>query len=212
MSFLKRKRNIQGKKKDLISNPDVSVVLRVRGFTVVEIMVVIAIALVLMGALFSSQRDYEDTILLKNSAYETALFLREAQAYATGVRLLAQAGPDEGRYGVHIDLGSPTSLYLYKDGNVTENGVYDIGEEIREMDLVSPFYIRSFCTEGENVVLDCFNMSGELDILFVRPDPKPVFFTNGTQQDVSKVSIKISTPTDKTFKITSFKVGHMSVE
>ncbi len=57
-----------------------------RGFTLVELLVVLAIIVTITGVLFTSRSDFNNTIILSNTAYDIALTIRNMQNYGIGSR------------------------------------------------------------------------------------------------------------------------------
>ncbi len=51
------------------------------GFTLLEMLVVVAIISVIIGVVVVNQRSFDNSIILSNTAYDVALSVREAQAY-----------------------------------------------------------------------------------------------------------------------------------
>ncbi len=51
------------------------------GFTLIEMLVVVAIISVIIGIVVVNQRSFDNSIILSNTAYDVALSVREAQAY-----------------------------------------------------------------------------------------------------------------------------------
>jgi len=76
---------------------------KISGFTIIELLVVLAIISILMAIFIFRYQDYTQIVLVNRQANEIALTLREAQFFATGVKEL-QPGTDEfvGWYSVHF--------------------------------------------------------------------------------------------------------------
>ena len=101
------------------------------GFTLIEMLVVIAIVGILLTVVLFNYRGVESKSILKNIAYEVALTVREAQSYGLGVKkyvpdggtINASAGIFSQSYGVHVNDGADEAknIYLFSDAN--DNGV-----------------------------------------------------------------------------------------
>lgn len=77
----------------------------VRGFTLVELVVSIGIIGVITGVVIVNYRDFESTTVLKNSAYDVALGLREAQLKSISV-VRGTSGGFDYPYGVSLTPGA----------------------------------------------------------------------------------------------------------
>ena len=84
-----------------------------RGFTLIEMLVVLAIIVTVTTIALSSQSAFNKTLILANTAYDIALTLRSAENFGIGSRALyrtANAG-----YGVHFQRGTLGSFILFAD-------------------------------------------------------------------------------------------------
>jgi len=77
-----------------------------------ELVVVTAIIGTIMSIVFTSQSTFNKTLILKNTAYDIALTLRNAQTYGLGSRV--QGTPLNVGYGVHFNKGAD-SFTLFAD-------------------------------------------------------------------------------------------------
>lgn len=186
-----------------------------KGMTLVEILVVIAIAGVLMGVMFTQQSTFHDTVLLRNTAYELALTVREAQAYGTGVRL-EDSGDTGNSYGVHIDLAAPTLIFLYSDDG---DDLYEIDEQVKSIKFTEPHYISDFCATnaitGAEECSESDNSIIGLEIIFVRPEPNPrlfIVYSDGTTNPITQTRISVATPQGGEVDVLISKTGHVAVE
>jgi prepilin-type N-terminal cleavage/methylation domain-containing protein len=91
------------------------------GFTLIELMVVIAIITILMTVMLSGRSDLTDRLNLKNQAYELSGMIRQAQAYSLGVR--SASGEFNISYGVSFDRDTSSTAVFFADKN--RNGKYD---------------------------------------------------------------------------------------
>lgn len=72
------------------------------GFTLLEMLVVIAIISVIIGVVVTNQRSFDNSIILSNTAYDVALSIRQAQAYGSAGHEVA--GASSVNYGSGIDF------------------------------------------------------------------------------------------------------------
>ena len=188
-----------------------------RGVTLIELIVVISLVVVLTGVMLLRQRTFEGTILLKNTAYEFALSVREAQAYGVSVRR-DTADAVSGRYGIHVSLSSPESTILYSDSSV-ENNMYDAGEERQTNIFQTPFSVKNICVTPASGVEECANDAGSkiigLEVLFIRPNPDARLYvvrSEGDPGSVSKAKVSIGTPENKNVDVVISSLGQVSVQ
>ncbi|MDP2651722.1 MAG: type II secretion system protein, partial [bacterium] len=83
------------------------------GFTLVELMVVLAIIGVVMSIVLTNQGSFNKTLILQNTTYDIALTLRNAETYGLGSRavgLAANLG-----YGVHFQNAPARLMTLFAD-------------------------------------------------------------------------------------------------
>ncbi len=91
-----------------------------RGFTLIELMVVLAISSMIMAVVLFNYRGFVDQIALNGAAQEIALALREAQSYGLSVRgVLDSSGAYTftSAYGVYFSRDYPNSIEIFVDKN-----------------------------------------------------------------------------------------------
>lgn len=166
---------------------------RSRGFTLVELLVVVSIATIMMTALVVQQGKWNDQLAVSTQAYELTLMLRQAQIYSLAVREnLGSTGDkfDIG-YGVYFDDDEgeeDTGQYVFfADKN--KNQKYDVGagELIETKTFIRGVNISKFCgrnSGGQEKCSDQHDNLDKLNISFFRPEPKAVitFFKEGVNQ------------------------------
>ena len=143
-----------------------------KGFTLVELVVVMGIFLVITSVTILSQRSFDNSILIDNLAYGIALAVREAQVYGVSTR-----GFDTdftSSYGVHFDTNEANRFVLFADEDSV--GRYD-GDSINDIEIFTlgtSGNITNVCgvEAGGDV---CSGITG-VDVSFTRPNPEPAFF------------------------------------
>lgn len=163
-------------------------ILKVAGFTVIELIVVIAIIAVVSTLVLFNSGKLNSALLLSNTAYEVGLIVREAQIAGLGVRATNNSGDQNFNFsqGVHFDMSNPSEVILFadKDGNGSYNGSieniqsYTIpnsrGGKILALCAITYSYdSHSVCTPNAT------DYTPVLDVLFTRPNPEAFFKAAG---------------------------------
>jgi prepilin-type N-terminal cleavage/methylation domain-containing protein len=174
-----------------------------RGFTLVEVLAVIAILGIVTSLMLFQYRQFDSQLLLRNLAYEIALTIREAQTLGIGVR--GSGGVFTYSHGVHFATG--TAYFLFRDAN--DNGRYDGTDTIlnrytiERRNTISNLCVGSAPLSGG----ECNQAS--LDILFERPDPDAFFYPTPSASD-AQITVTSSSGTTRTIDITA--TGQVSVQ
>lgn len=147
-----------------------------QGFTLVELLVSIAIFTVVTTVAVFNHSQFNSGVLITNLAYEIALTVRQAQFYGITVRQGSSSNFDSG-YGLHFDTSSPTSYILFED-KPPLNHVYSSGEAVESFALqkgnkISKICVRNNCTSSGD-------FASVVDVSFMRPNPDTFITTGGT--------------------------------
>ncbi len=183
------------------------------GFTLIEMLVVLAIIGVVLAITISGQRAFNSSTVLSNTAYDVALSVRQAQTYGVSGRVVPKQ--PSANYGYGIDVSSiPTNNYVLfadtfgtgcsiaassiKNAPDTKIGdcIYTPNRDI----IVHKFKINNnaritgmcvykglstYCSTGSN------NPSlSKVDITFVRPNPSAIIIANSER--FNRVCIRLS--------------------
>jgi prepilin-type N-terminal cleavage/methylation domain-containing protein len=145
------------------------------GFTIIELVVSVAIFAFMTAFLLAKYGNFNENILLTNVAYDVALAVRTAQTYGlnvkstpnsvTGERFSTQFGFN---YGIHFDK-SATKLTFFADGD--NNNYYTASSADV---LIADYTLPNGITISDTVTGDggTGNSSATpLDITFKRPSP-----------------------------------------
>ncbi len=179
-----------------------------RGFTLVELMMVLGIISIISIVVIINQNSFNKTIILANTAYDVALSLRSAQTYGLTSRV-AGTSVNTG-YGLNFQKARQNSFTFFADtypapstlsvchftndpsgpdarpGNCTYESAQ--GEKVVDYALGNGITISDFCANpGGSWSCAYANGGGlsSLDIVFARPNPDPFISVNGTYSDVS---------------------------
>lgn len=170
-----------------------------KGFTLVELMVVLAIIVIITSVVLTSQSSFNKTLILSNTAYDIALTLRSVETYGLGSRALGttvNAG-----YGLHFDGGTSGSFILFADtwpiascdrpDCKPGDNVYTSGAD----SLVQTYTLGNRMTISDFCALSGGSWScglSSLDIVFSRPNPDALISANGLSY--SSACITVTSP------------------
>lgn len=146
-----------------------------RGFTVVELLVVLAIFAIIMSVALFDQGKLNNNILITNLAYEVALAIREAQSYGIGVRTVNTTGTDTA-FGVYFDITSPTQIILFKD--IDNSSSYTgVNETVSVYTIQNQRgnRIKALCLGAAGVSCSAPGNTNNISIIFKRPNPEAIF-------------------------------------
>jgi len=207
-----------------------------RGFTLVELVVVLAIIIIITTITITSQTAFDRSLLVTNTAYSVALSVREAQSLGLSSRTFG--GIQNTGYGVHFSNTNSKGYYLFADivgtpaytacptgtANTPEakpgNCVYDSTTEIvKSYNLNQGFTIMDFCgVMVSNGATVCGSHSGwaSMNIAFLRPNTEAIFTgvtTSGVRHALQCAVIWIAPPgdTESSRCIVVSQVGQVSV-
>lgn len=188
-------------------------------------LVVLAIISVLTGVIFSSRSNFDNSVLLSNTAYDIALSIRNTQSYGIASRAF---GSESGvGYGVHFAKGTGlnTSFDVFADTDTytchpPPNGdssrpdahpgdcEYDPSatptERVQTFELNNGMTIQKLCVYGTSS--PCGATS--LDVVSVRPNTEWFFAKNNVYRSgATSACIEIESPQGSTRAIIVSKSG-----
>ena len=150
---------------------------KIKGFTVIELLIVMAISVVLFGVVLFNYGTFNDKASLSSSAQEVAVGIRQAQIYGINVKEATVGGGNfNNSYGVYFNrISSPDAYYIFVDKN--NNGVYSdpIGacggteciEKILLKNGVTVHSITSTSCSGASSIIG-------VQVFFKRPNPDAI--------------------------------------
>lgn len=155
-----------------------------RGFTIAEIMVVLAIFAVISAIILFNYQSFRTNTTVNTVSQEIALTIRKAQSYALGLQangILANL-PVRG-YGVRFDSNRPDQITFFTELLPIDNqftttsnlcGVPGLGEEcIEYYKIETGDKIENLIVDGE--VLKVTDPLSSIDVIFKKPSGDVVF-------------------------------------
>lgn len=180
------------------------------GFTMIELMVTIAIFALVSGIMLAKYPTFSSRIVLENTAHQIGLSVREAQTYGLSVKEFSDIANVFPTYGIHFrvsgsldqDPASQKNFVLFADllptpSTPTENN--DLYDGVSGCSVTGGECVEQFTIENANsIILLCGNLKDKnatvddwqengadcslssLDITFTRPNPDAHIIGNST--------------------------------
>lgn len=203
-----------------------------RGFTLIEMIVVLALIITLTAIILFNNAKLNSAVLVSNTAYEIGLIVRESQIAGLGVKAsnisAPGGGPTQGftsSHGVHIDMNVPTEIMLFADSN--NDKIYDsMGLEITQQYKFGnkrSGTILAICGKLSNSSGSCSTTNTSFigvtsaDIVFTRPNPEALFKirrigSSQIEEFVGALIINIGFANDICRSITIEKTGAVQID
>ena len=206
----------------------------VRGFTLLELSISLAVMFIMVGGIFAEYPITAMRITLTNVSYSTSLLLREAQLRGSAVdsgnssptNVSLSTDSPYGGYGVSMSLLSSGQIILFNDtvdtnistpyGLAIGNGLYETSplDETKEItNFPKGYYIKKLCIlpDGSSIFSCNANYTNSIESLvvsFTRPNPQPNIYINGTKaESFSAACIELSSPRAQFRSVQVFKSG-----
>lgn len=137
-----------------------------KGFTLVEILIVVSIVIVLSVIVLTNYEFGGYQFALQRSAYKLSQDLRRAQEMAMSSKTFGSSVP-AGGYGIYLEHQTDIFI-LFAD--INNNGHYETNELVETLELEESTQISQICLIEESGDPSC-NCGSDLDIVFVPPSP-----------------------------------------
>jgi len=162
-----------------------------KGFTVIEMLIVVAILGVISAALITSMHVGERQIALFKEQARIINVLSRAKALS--IATFGEGGSVPCGFGVHFE--APNKFLIFKDLATASDCVSADKKYSDSSEIYESFQLDS------RVAFDALGLS---DIVFIPPAPTVIINLNGVQQDQATIIIKTVSGSDsKTIKINS---------
>jgi prepilin-type N-terminal cleavage/methylation domain-containing protein len=176
----------------------------VTGFTLVEMIVVVAIITLISALVLTRTSQFDNATLLKSVAYDVALSIRQAQNYGINVR--GQEGNFDNPYGIYFEEQEGTTTYIFfRDLN--DDNVYTAGEALDAYKLGRGFSIGRICDFSGTTPSCGGTTQPNVSVVFKRPNPDAII-QNGA---LSGVGIELLSNRGGSWFISVQSTGQISV-
>jgi prepilin-type N-terminal cleavage/methylation domain-containing protein len=184
---------------------------RISGFTLIELLIVISIVGIISVGVLATYRDYDSQTLLRNTAYEVALSVREAQILGISTSPYGDTASEdafERTYGLHFEENSST-YYVFVDLN--NNETFDgTDATIKTVRIANNIMVSGICVMEINDD-DCESVDSA-DVTFRRPHLRGVITTSPPSVDPDQVHVTLRSAKGNEREVQISHAGRISVE
>ncbi len=183
------------------------------GFTLIEMIVVVAIVLIMSAIVLGNLPAFRDKTSLDLVAQEVAITIRQAQVFGISTRVAGGSFPS---HGIYFDSSVKDQFVLFADLAGGRTNAYDVGDGCGEIttECVELFKLTGGITI-DGIKDNQNNSLLALNIIFQHPDPEAHFYGstgNALPIDPSYVKIKIQDNKGNSKNIVVYRSGHIYVE
>lgn len=169
-----------------------------RGFSLIELLVSLAIATLIVGSVLFQFRAFDTVLGLKAVAYDLALNLRTAQVWSVSAGVDSTGVGYDTNVGIYVDLDNPRQYILYEDRN--KNGIYGVADDfiIETYQIRDTYQFIEICYDGSHCSRDSGGPFDDMSITFQRPEFDAIFRARDTGigfppvANASSITFKIS--------------------
>jgi prepilin-type N-terminal cleavage/methylation domain-containing protein len=192
-----------------------------KGFTLLEVLIVIAIMILMSAIAIPSFRDYTDKLRLTGEIDKLMAITREAQNSA--VNVVSTSGSFQGVYGVYVEKNflSGDKIYFYTDTDISDGDyMYSgagtcgvLGDECQKrllfdnnVSIERMYYVDN---SGSEIEINFVNLA------FKRPLPDPIFYADGSEiitDDFETIHVELKLPNGQNGELAVGASGYMYVQ
>lgn len=178
-----------------------------RGFSLAELLVVLAVMTIITGVVLAKYRGYGTNALFANATENIVLSIRQAQLYGVAVKgttgTCSAGSQFDCSFGANFSVATPDRLTLFADNN--NNGIFDAGDgSTQVVTWNSPIAVTAIACGGGAC------SGGVVNFTFKRPSPTAMIHDSGaTTYTVGSVTLSDGV---KTSTITVNKAGQISLQ
>ncbi len=213
-----------------------------KGFTLIELLVTITIFVILTGIVLFSSNGFNNTILLKDLAYDVALTVQQAQSYGVNVNESQTTLNPFAPFGVYFNLnlngadppGSNKNFVFFTDtisknssNYYVSNGKYDADEvsqscTTNDHECISRYtvgngnYIKGICVSSNSTcsvsAQTGTQVTSGFTILFTRPNPNAVITIDGDNTHYNYADIQVASLNGATKDVIVNSIGLVYVQ
>lgn len=162
-----------------------------KGFTLMELTVVMLVATVILVSLVVQNNKWNDHLTVSTQAYELALMIRQAQIWSLGVREDVGGSGDKFNvaYGVYFDEDNSFDRYTFFADRDRDNRYDAPSEAIETKHFTRGVLINRFCGTGGGQSCTTSGSLDNLTVLFFRPNTSAnIYFRNNGGGNVNGIS------------------------
>ena len=187
-----------------------------KGFTLIEFVVIMSIFGIMASISLFNFSGFSSNISLSNLTHDVALVIRQAQVSGISNSSLDNDPEKPTLRGIYMPYDLPVNdgrflseIFVFDDfvvGGTSETN-FDTIEEIDTITIKSSDYISKI--EYGTPLAACV---ADFRILFKRPDPNPLVYCGGSNQESSAKIYVTSSDGSRTRSIDVFSTGQISVD
>lgn len=147
-----------------------STTLGARGFTLIEVVVVIGVIAFIATITLISFPQFSERVGIEQEAGKLVLALRKAQSYALAVREFQPGSSLFPAYGVNVSMNNPLQYIIFGDPNVTNRFENFLNEAVETVAVEKRVSISRICGNSQSIPQGSCALSSA-DIVYVRPAP-----------------------------------------
>lgn len=176
-----------------------------KGFSILELMVAIAILAMLSSISLAGFVGLNNRVNVDTLAHNIAQWLRDAQISSMSVRRSAITNTFPPGYGLHFSTAQNNQFIYYREASSPANKIYNAGTDGIEntIQLLQGYTISS-------IVPTPAGSTNWVDIAFARPEPDAVI--TGATGIYSPVRIIISSPRGLQRAVVIYATGQVSIQ